>query len=122
MGFHPIKRGGMGLKSAPARLPLLAPRIARPVDAEGHSRVLEPWRAWYHTARWKQLRVATLVRDLFKCRLCARVEGRTALLVCDHRAPHRGDPVKFWDPDNLQTLCKPCHDGAKQAAERRAPG
>ncbi|MCP4309588.1 MAG: HNH endonuclease [bacterium] len=50
-----------------------------------------------------------------------RLEGKTHLLVCDHIKPHRGDPGKFWDPDNLQTLCKSeCHDKHKQARKRAA--
>jgi len=110
----------MRLKQQAPIVRSLAPTIRRPVDVEGHSKVLEPWRAWFNLARWKKLRIATFVRDLFTCQMpgCGRVEGKTALLVADHRIPHRGDPDLFWDPDNLQTLCKPCHDGAKQAAER----
>jgi 5-methylcytosine-specific restriction enzyme A len=45
--------------------------------------------------------------------LCVRceAEGRvTASQVTDHVVPHRGDAAKFWDPNNLAALCKPCHD------------
>ncbi len=42
--------------------------------------------------------------------LC-RAEGRVTLAtVVDHIEPHRGDPVKFWDPDNHRAMCKTCHD------------
>ena len=27
----------------------------------------------------------------------------------DHIVPHRGDPAIFWNTDNWQALCKPCH-------------
>lgn len=103
----------------------LAPRVTRRRDAEGHSAVSEPWRAWYHLARWKHpktgLRIRTLVRDGFCCRWpgCGKFEPNSALLVADHREPHHGDPDLFWDPENVWTLCKPHHDGAKQAEERR---
>lgn len=30
--------------------------------------------------------------------------------VVDHIIPHRGDKALFWDRDNWQPLCKPCHD------------
>lgn len=39
--------------------------------------------------------------------------------VADHIVPHRGDESKFYDPDNLQSLCKPCHDTHKQRIEKR---
>jgi 5-methylcytosine-specific restriction protein A len=106
------------------RLARQPPRLRMPVDAEGHSKVLEPWRAWFSTARWKALRLFVLLRDLYTCQMpgCGRVEPDTSQLVADHVKPHRGDERLFWDPKNLQTLCKPCHDGAKQRAERRGRG
>lgn len=30
--------------------------------------------------------------------------------VVDHIKPHKGDKVLFWEHDNWQPLCKPCHD------------
>lgn len=78
------------------------------------------WRRWYKTARWKRLRLQTFERDGFTCQMreCGRVEGNTSLLVCDHVEPHRGDERRFFDPENLQTLCKPCHDSVKQREEQ----
>jgi 5-methylcytosine-specific restriction endonuclease McrA len=83
-------------------------------------RVDPPWRKWYKTAQWKRLRQATFLRDLFTCQMpgCGRIEGKTSRLICDHVKPHRGDERKFFDPENLQTLCKPCHDTAKRAEEQ----
>lgn len=80
----------------------------------------EPWRRWYNTARWRALRLAIFTRDRFTCQMqgCGRLEGNTSLLVCDHMKPHRGNEALFWDEGNLQTLCKSCHDGKKQAAEQ----
>jgi 5-methylcytosine-specific restriction protein A len=101
----------------------LAPRLARATDNHGHSRTAEPWRKWYSTAAWQALRLATFDRDGYRCQWkdCGRL-APAPRLVADHRTPHRGDPRLFWDPENLQTLCKPCHDTRKQAAERRAHG
>ena len=112
-----------------ARLKTLAPRIgglkARVAGIGGGSdragrrdQVLE-WRQWYKTKRWQRLRWLVLVRDQFTCRMCGALEASTRLLVADHVQPHRGDAALFWAEGNLQTLCKACHDGAKQAAERR---
>ncbi|MHC2666565.1 HNH endonuclease [Bradyrhizobium diazoefficiens] len=77
-----------------------------------------PWKAWYSTARWRALRLAIFLRDLYTCRKCGLVEGNTSLLVCDHINPHRGDERLFWDETNLQTLCKSCHDKLKQLEEQ----
>ena len=78
-----------------------------------------PWRKWYSLARWRRLRWACLVRDLFTCQRCGKIEADTSQLVADHKTPHQGDPDLFWDFDNLQCLCKPCHDSDKQSEERR---
>lgn len=99
----------------------LASRIAPARDAEGHSRTAEPWRAWYSLARWRRLRWSVLIRDGFTCRRCRILVGDTSQLVADHIRSHRGDPALFWAETNLQCLCKPCHDRAKQAEERRSP-
>jgi 5-methylcytosine-specific restriction endonuclease McrA len=96
----------------------MSPKLrTQSVDFDQGRRQIE-WRKWYNLARWKRLRWQTLVRDLFTCQMCNRIEGDTSLLVCDHKEPHRGDPDLFWDPENLQCLCKPCHDKDKQRAEQ----
>lgn len=100
----------------------LAPRIgcAPGSEAERHRYrdATQPWRAWYKTARWQKLRWSILLRDLFACQTCKRVEADTSKLVCDHVEPHRGDEQKFWSGP-FQTLCKDCHDRVKQSEERR---
>ncbi len=77
-----------------------------------------PWHAWYNTARWRALRLRIFLRDLFRCKECGHVEGDTSQLVCDHIVPHRGNVLLFWDENNLQTLCKRCHDTVKQCEEQ----
>jgi 5-methylcytosine-specific restriction protein A len=113
------------LRSVKPRVAQAAPRIARKTDAEGH-RKGDEGRSWYHLARWKHpvtgLRIRVLIRDNFTCQRvgCGKYERNLSLLVADHKTPHRGDPALFWDEDNVETLCKPCHDKAKQAEERAA--
>jgi len=112
------------LSRIPSRLPMVPLRLtpAQPATEADRSRqrdATQTWRAWYKTARWQRLRWSVLVRDLFTCRRCGRIEGETKLLVSDHVRPHRGDEALFWDPGNLQCLCKACHDSAKQSEERR---
>lgn len=69
--------------------------------------------------RWQKARAAFLSRpENVLCRMC-KAEGRiTAATVVDHKVPHRGDEVLMWDQENWQPLCKPHHDGAKQALEK----
>lgn len=110
----------MALRSVAPRLTALAPRLARITDRHGHSKVSEPWRAWYGLARWKRLRWKVLLRDLFTCQRCHRIEADTSNLHADHIEPHHGDPVLFWSETNVQTLCTHCHNSAKQTAERAA--
>jgi 5-methylcytosine-specific restriction endonuclease McrA len=112
MRLKVLKPGLATLRPALAARP--SPDGGRVVDRDK----VQPWRAWYKTARWQRLRWQVLVRDAFTCRMCARVEGKTRLLVADHIEPHRGDPKLFWWQDNLQCLCKACHDSAKQREER----
>ncbi|UYE89842.1 holin [Burkholderia phage PhiBt-E264.1] len=85
---------------------------------------------------WQQLRAAHLaVRP--HCVYCLRALGMAGWLpadvvlecaargivepigtICDHIIPHRGDRRLLLDPANIQTLCKPHHDSAKQREER----
>lgn len=114
------------LKAIPARIGAMPSRLKVQSHAGPERDKVRatsvPWRQWYKTARWQKLRLRVFARDLFTCQWpgCGCVAGETSQLVCDHVHPHRGDEALFWDEDNLQTLCKPCHDSAKQAAERRA--
>lgn len=75
-------------------------------------------RRWYKTSRWQKLRWSVLVRDLFTCQMCKRVEADTSQLVGDHIKPHRGDERMFWDEGNIQCVCKQCHDSEKQRFEK----
>lgn len=113
------------LKVAPPRIPTLVARMAPPPVADrpaygAHRRGREPWQAWYKTAEWQRLRWACLTRDRFTCRICVTMVADTSLLVADHVTPHRGHPALFWAQDNLQTLCKGCHDTTKAREERQA--
>ncbi|MHC2090392.1 HNH endonuclease [Methylobacterium sp. CM6244] len=93
-----------------------ADRKARTQAYDRRRRAETETRALYGTARWQatrreQLRIEPL------CRMCLALDVVTAAIVCDHVEPHRGDVVRFWSGP-FQSLCVPCHDGAKQAEER----
>lgn len=102
----------------------LAPKVAFTQDSQAkEQRVLAPaiHKRWYGTARWKRLRWSILLRDLFTCQMCGRIEPDTSKLVADHKRPHRGSEALFWLDTNLWTLCAPCHSGAKQREEQASP-
>lgn len=105
-------------------LPWLKPKVAylgddKAAASRARDRSSEG-RSWYKTQRWRKLRWQVLVRDMFQCQKCQRLETVTSQLVADHKVPHRGDEALFWDEANLWCLCKPCHDSAKQREERAA--
>lgn len=118
------------LGCAMGRLTTAAPRLQQmrsrlSAANEGMSRSQkrdadQPWRKWYKTAAWQRLRLSVLERDMFTCQMveCGKFVADTSQLVADHRKPHRGDHDLFWDLDNLQCLCKACHDSLKQREER----
>ena len=71
----------------------------------------------YDLRRWRRESRAYLARNPL-CRMC-EARGRVTLAqVVDHVVPHKGDEALFFDEDNWQPLCAPCHDGAKQSQER----
>ena len=62
-----------------------------------------------YDARWRIVRDAQLF-DFPLCALC-RKKGRATSATCvDHLVPVLVNPDLIYDLDNLQSLCKPCHD------------
>jgi len=68
-----------------------------------------------YTSKWQRARAGFLALHPL-CDECARHGRVSAATVVDHIKPHKGDRALFWDRDNWQPLCKPCHD-AKTARE-----
>lgn len=75
------------------------------------------WRG-KHGLQARQLRMYPL------CWYCDQVGEVTAADTVDHVIPHHGDPVLFFDVNNLRSTCKPCHDGvaARKDSIGYAPG
>lgn len=80
------------------------------------------YRKLYKTAAWKAIRPTILARDLYTCQRCGAIltqgRSRPTDAVVNHKEPHKGDWGKFTDPENLEAVCKQCHDSAIQAQER----
>ncbi len=53
------------------------------------------------------------------CVNCARRGLLVIATVTDHIVAHRGNVQLFWDRNNWQSLCDPCHSGWKQRLENR---
>lgn len=71
-----------------------------------------------YSTLWTYLRSQQLAKQPF-CQMCDN-DGRVrAGQVVDHIEPFRGNFELFRDKDNLQTLCKSCHDKHKQRLEAK---
>ena len=71
----------------------------------------------YKSASWRRLREHQLALQPL-CEFCLITEDITAAEVVDHKRKHDGNLDLFFDPSNLQSLCKHHHDSAKQMIER----
>lgn len=68
-----------------------------------------PYKKLYKTNHWQQLRQQVLMKQPL-CVKCLKVKRITPATVVDHIKPHKGDETLFYDINNLQPLCKSCHD------------
>ena len=69
----------------------------------------------YNSPQWQSLRKAQLTKDPW-CADCLERGEYVFATEVDHIVPHDGDPQLFFDPKNLQSLCKPDHS-SKTASE-----
>lgn len=78
---------------------------------------------WYRSARWARMRKAQLRRHPFcQCPHHRSLPAREEASVVDHKEPHRGRARLFWNPSNLQSMAKRCHDRYKQSQEKGGAG
>lgn len=86
-------------------------------EYELRRRATKPWRKWYTTPQWQSLRA----NQLSKQPLCERCLSRgivTRATVAHHIEPHKGNPTLFYNPANLASSCKSCHDIDEQRIEK----
>jgi len=62
-----------------------------------------------YDSRWRKYRIKFLAQHPY-CVECLKQGKFVFATVVDHIKPHKGDKKLFWDPNNHQSLCKPCHD------------
>lgn len=76
-----------------------------------------PWHNLYNTKRWYRIRFYQLQKQPL-CEFHLKRNQVVSASIVDHVTPHKGDETLFYDPENLQSLCKRCHDSVKQRLER----
>jgi 5-methylcytosine-specific restriction protein A len=75
----------------------------------------EDWHHLYKTKAWLNMRRQVLAHALYRCVIC---DGRAN--VVDHIKAHKGDHYRFFDMNNLQAVCKSCHDSHCQKRDLAA--
>lgn len=74
----------------------------------------------YNLSAWCHKTTGLRARQLAKqpwCEMHLATGKHVVATIVDHKVPHKGEEALFFDPDNLQSLCKPCHDRHKQKQE-----
>lgn len=72
----------------------------------------------YDSVRWRKARKRFLAENPL-CAYCEQQGLEVPATVVDHKQPHNGDPVLFWEVSNWQPLCAPCHSRTKQVQESK---
>jgi 5-methylcytosine-specific restriction protein A len=72
----------------------------------------------YGEGRWKRLRRLQLAQHPL-CRMCEEAGRVEPAVLVDHIRPAKDNVELFFDMSNLQSLCRPCHDGVKRKDEYR---
>jgi 5-methylcytosine-specific restriction endonuclease McrA len=100
---------------------LCACQVKREAERKARAEQVRPTaRERGYDTKWQREREAFLKQRP----ICERVSngkpcGQPATVV-HHLVPHRGDRSLFWRRSNWSPRCRPCHDVAEQAAERRS--
>lgn len=103
----------MSLTSMPTKPQI----VKRPWEVKGKDRKPHEARKVkdkrYKTYRWQKLRKEVLTEQDWTCQECLKNKKTKHGNVCDHISI-RERQKDFWNKDNLQCLCKRCHDRKSQ--------
>lgn len=110
----------------PRRIPTYRPPGSALARAAGRrdydrSRRDREGKRFYDSAAWLKLRRVKLAL----APLCERCESRGLVVVADqvhHRRERRDRPDLALDLDNLESLCRPCHNSARRDAPSPGEG
>jgi 5-methylcytosine-specific restriction protein A len=78
-------------------------------------RETKPWRKFYKTAQWQEIRLDQLAHHPL-CERCSPKGRSVRATVVNHVIRHKGDWAKFI-AGPFESLCKPCHDRDVQSEE-----
>lgn len=81
-----------------------------------HDRIRPSARQRGYDSRWQRESKMFLLAHPY----CQHCQERASTVV-HHIIAHKGDRLKFWNRNNWQAVCKPCHDGPLQSREKRRP-
>jgi 5-methylcytosine-specific restriction enzyme A len=93
------------------RPPCTFPRCPNRSPCPVHARLAPPCvrsSHGYNDAAWNRLRAEHLKREPW-CRECRRKGRMTEAKLVDHIVPWRGNEALRLNPENLQSMCWPCH-------------
>lgn len=106
----------------PSRIPTHRPK-GRETRKEQNARIDKARneheiRKLYRSGRWGTLRVHILFRDPYCVRCLAKTPPiRTPSNTVNHIKKAKDHPELFFDPDNLEGVCAPCHSSDIQREE-----
>lgn len=84
-------------------------RCTRCTPRQKRSKEAQKYRKFYRLSRWTKLS-KTIRADEPLCRICLSKGISNPSQVVDHIIPHKGNEDLFWSSENLQAICKRCHD------------
>lgn len=76
---------------------------------------MKDWaRSFYHSTPWKKVREYVVSRDRGLCQRCMRLNRVNVGEIVHHKTPltprNIDDPSIALNPDNLEYVCKECHE------------
>lgn len=75
---------------------------------------------FYHSQEWKAARLQVLERDAYRCQVCKRAGRLTVADTVHHIIPVKVDSSKRLDLDNLESICRACHNAEHKERSKSA--
>lgn len=69
----------------------------------------EPWRQWIHSTRYR-VAIGVYKSENPLCERCLKENRMVPVYIVHHKIPHEGNAELFWNRDNWESVCNPCHE------------